>query len=118
MSRKRRQHETVLELLRDPQKRRAWIIYQLSLQGKTLASVGRDLRVTRGAVYAVFKAPYPKMEKALATELGVEPSFLFPERYDEFGKPKRPRDDTRKSPRMSGKNKAQKTGRKGKKEDA
>lgn len=73
--------KTLSSILRDPEQRRAWVIYQLSLKDRCLADVGRDLGVTRTAVYRAFDKPYPKMEQAIAKELGMLACDLFPDRY-------------------------------------
>jgi Ner family transcriptional regulator len=86
MNTRRHMQETVFDVMRDPPKRRAWIIFQLSLKGLSMAAVGREAGVGRQAVYRVFDAQYPRMEQVLATALGVTPQFLFPERFDKDGK--------------------------------
>jgi Ner family transcriptional regulator len=75
------------KILKDPRKRRGWIIYQLTLQGRSLASVARDAGVKRQTLYQVFHIRYPRMEKILADVLGLTPQLIFPERYDENGLP-------------------------------
>lgn len=70
------------KLLSRPDTRRAWVIYQLTLRGESLASVARRKEVSRQAMQKVLTQPYPKMEKALADFLGIAPHQLFPERYD------------------------------------
>lgn len=85
------------QLLSDPAKRRAWIIYKVNLQGRSLADVAREAGVTRQALYHSLRIPYPRMEKALADALGLTPAQLFPERYDADGIPNRQRGRRRKS---------------------
>lgn len=80
---------TTRTLLKDPHKRRGWIIYQLTLQGRSLASVARKAGVRRQTLYQVFLKPYPRMEKVLADALAMTPQHLFPERYDADGLPVR-----------------------------
>lgn len=70
------------KLLSKPLTRRAWIIYQLTIKGESLASVARRQGVSRQAMQRVLTYPYPRMEKALADFLGIAPHVLFPERYD------------------------------------
>ena len=70
---------------RDPAQRRAWISYQLKLQGRSLASLARDLGVTRGAPGRALGTPYPRMERALADAVGLPVHTLFPERYSPTG---------------------------------
>jgi len=76
-------------ILADPDKRRAWCIYQLSLRGSSLAAVARGAGVSRQTLYVVFWRPYPRMEKIVADALGMRPQELFPERYDADGLPNR-----------------------------
>lgn len=86
---------TLKDVLNDPKKRRAWVIWQLSLKGRNLADVARTMGATRQAVYKAFRAPYPKMEQAIADELGMVVATLFPERYTDgipnrvLGRPKK-----------------------------
>lgn len=79
--------------------RREWIKYQLRLRGKNLASVARELGVSRHASILALRKPYPRMEQAIAKNLGVSPSTLWPERYDSHGVPNR----RRGRPRSNGK---------------
>lgn len=76
-----------LELFRDPEKRRAWVKYQVHLQGRSLAQVASDAGVKRSTLYAVFIKTYPRMEKVVADAVGLPPAVLFPERYDSDGLP-------------------------------
>ena len=76
-------------ILADPKKRARWVVYQLSIQGKSLASVARNAGVKRQQPSKALREPYPKAEAIIARELGMTPQQLFPERYDEFGLPKR-----------------------------
>lgn len=72
---------TLYDILRDPEKRRAWVIYQLSLQDKTLAGIAEKHGRSRQSLYTAFVKPYPKMEKVIADEVGMLVCDLFPERY-------------------------------------
>lgn len=72
---------TTKALFRDPRKRRVWVIYQVSLQGMSLAAVARNAGVNRQTVYHAFDAPNPHVEKLLAHAVGLTPQQLFPERY-------------------------------------
>lgn len=78
-------------LLLDPEKRRAWIVYQVSLTGGSLARVAEDAGVNRQTLYGVFQRPYPRMEKLIADALGLTPQALFPDRYNADGLPNRRR---------------------------
>lgn len=72
----------IKQLLSRPDTRRAWVIYQLTLRGESLASIARRKEVSRQAMQKVLTYPYPKMEKVLADFLEIAPQDLFPERYD------------------------------------
>lgn len=74
-------------LIQDPDKRRAWIIYQVSLQGRSLAQVAAEAGVSRQCLYQVFHRRYPRMERVLAAALNVAVEILWPERYDADGLP-------------------------------
>lgn len=91
------------QLLQDPEKRRAWVIYQLKLQGESLASVARKSGVTKQQTQKAMSAPYPRMEKVIADALGLKPQHLFPDRYDADGLPNRrmgrPKKSTTKTPK-------------------
>ena len=80
---------TTKQILRDPKNRRDWIIYQVRLQGRSLAQVASDAGVSRQCLYQVFNRPYPRMEKVLSDALGIEPKVLWPERYHATGLPVR-----------------------------
>ncbi len=70
-------------------KRRAWVIYQLSLKRQSLASLSRKYGHDRTAAGKALSAPYPAWEKRIAHALDIEPQQLFPERYDADGQPNR-----------------------------
>lgn len=78
---------TTKQLLADPKKRHAWIIYQVKLQGRSLAKIAGEAGVSRQCIYKVFKRTYPSMEKVVADALGLAPNVLWPERYDANGLP-------------------------------
>src|SRR3569832_1930162 len=77
-------------ILRDPQKRRAWVIYQLKLRGESLASIAVAAGVAKQQTQKAMSAPYTRMEKVIADALGMMPQELFPDRYTSDGLP-RPR---------------------------
>ena len=66
---------------KNPDKRRAWILYQLHLVGSSFADLGRELGVTRNAVRNAIDKRYPKMERAIANKIGRRPEEIWPERY-------------------------------------
>ncbi|MGK7345429.1 MAG: helix-turn-helix domain-containing protein [Candidatus Nitrospinota bacterium M3_3B_026] len=77
--------------------RREWIKYQLRLRGDNLASIAREMGVSRHASILALRKPYPRMERAIAGKLGMSPSALWPERYDSNGTPNRRRGRPRSS---------------------
>lgn len=78
-------------ILKNPDKRREWIRYQLAMCGETYASLGRKTGIDRHCIYHALAKPYPKVEAMLAKEMGLEPKDLFPERYTADGLPNRGR---------------------------
>lgn len=69
------------EILAQPDTRNAWINFQLSLHGSSLAAIGRELGVGRNAVRSALVKRYPKMERAIAEKIGLAPEIIWPERY-------------------------------------
>lgn len=92
---------TTRQLLRDPQKRRAWIHYQIGLLGLSVAEVGRQAGVSRQCIYQAFRKPYPRMEAILAEALDMPVQDLFPERYTADGLPARAMGRPRKAISMN-----------------
>ena len=84
-------------LLRDPLKRRAWVKYQVQVQGRSLAQVAAQAGVRRTTLYQTFLRPYPRMEKIIADAVDMTPQQLFPERYDADGLPNRVKGRPKKS---------------------
>ena len=78
-------------ILKNPDKRREWIRYQLAIRGETYAALGRRTGITKHCIYLALAKPYPKVEAMLAEEMGLEPKDLFPERYTADGLPNRGR---------------------------
>ncbi len=72
-------------LFHDPAKRRAWVIYQLSLQGESLASLARAHGLDRTAPGQALAKPWPRMERILARAVGVPVQELFPDRWHPDG---------------------------------
>lgn len=79
------------DLFRDSSKRRAWILYQLSLKDMSIASIARDVGISRQAMWQALVKPYPRAEKIIAECLNLPPQTLFPERYTSSGEPNRKR---------------------------
>lgn len=65
----------------NPLLRREWIKFQLRLRGTTLSALARELGVSRQALGQTLIQSYPKMERAIATRLNMEPWDIWPERY-------------------------------------
>ncbi|WP_312929873.1 helix-turn-helix domain-containing protein [Stutzerimonas nitrititolerans] len=75
----------------DPAQRWEWIKYQLRIHGCPPAELARQLGITDRAIRAVKRTPYPRIERAIALKLGVEPMQLWPERWNQDGSPNRRR---------------------------
>lgn len=73
----------------DPRVRREWVKYKLRARGHSLASIARDLGVSRDAPGLALRRPYPRMEYAIAERLGLSAPAIWPERYDPQGRPAR-----------------------------
>jgi Ner family transcriptional regulator len=58
-----------------------WVKYQLRLRGTSLAAIARNLNVTPNALHNVKQGAYPKMQRAIAAALGLQPADIWPERY-------------------------------------
>lgn len=84
-------------MLKNPVKRKIWVLYQVKLSGTSLAAVAATHGFTRQAAYAAFRRPYPKMEKIIADLLETTPQLLFPERYTSDGIPNKKRERPRKN---------------------
>lgn len=68
-----------------------WIKYQLRINGNSTAKLARQLGVTDRAIRNAKRRPYPRIERAIATALGVLPAQLWPERWNADGTPHRQR---------------------------
>ncbi|MDH5785364.1 MAG: helix-turn-helix domain-containing protein [Chromatiales bacterium] len=79
--------KTTRQLLRDPDKRRAWVKYQIHMLGSSMAQLAEEAGVSRQCLYQAFCKSYPRMEKVIADALELEPKVLWPERYDADGLP-------------------------------
>ena len=65
----------------DPLQRNEWIKFQLRVRGSSFSKLARDLGVTRQAVRNALTSRYPRMERVIAREIGLEPHVIWPERY-------------------------------------
>jgi len=79
-------HAGEQETFRDPIKRRAWVIYQLKLQGLNLTSLARETGVSQPALSAALLSPSSDLEEVIAAAVGVPVKELFPERFAANGR--------------------------------
>ncbi|WP_241193616.1 helix-turn-helix domain-containing protein [Pseudomonas chlororaphis] len=75
------------EIPLDPARRWEWIKYQLRTSGTSLAKLARELGVSGAAVKNVKRTAYPRMERAIAKALGLQPADIWPERWNLNGGP-------------------------------
>ncbi|WLI50646.1 helix-turn-helix domain-containing protein [Pseudomonas sp. FP833] len=73
----------------DPSRRWEWIKYQLRTRGTSLAKLARELGVSGAAVKNAKRTAYPRMERAIAKALGLQPVDIWPERWNLDGTPYR-----------------------------
>lgn len=81
----------IADMPQDPAHRWEWIKYQLRVSGCSCAELARQLDITDRAIRAVKHNPYPRIERAIAKQLDVEPISLWPERWNADGSPCRQR---------------------------
>jgi Ner family transcriptional regulator len=74
-----------LEVPKEPAYRRAWVVYQLHVRGKSLAQIGRDAGISQQAVSSALHQPNAHIEPLIAKALGLKTQDLFPERFDDAG---------------------------------
>lgn len=84
----------IQEIPKTPAERREWIKRQLHLRGWSLAALSRAHGVSRTIAQIALSDPLPKWERIIADTLGTQPQLLWPERYDDHGRPNRPRGRT------------------------
>lgn len=75
----------------DPAKRWEWIKWQLRHHNTSLADLARKNGVVRNAMNNVKRQPYPRMERAIAQAISMQPIQLWPERWNLDGTPVRAR---------------------------
>lgn len=73
---------TLEKIVANPDTRREWIKFQLKLIGSSFAAIGRKHGLTRHAPKRALYISYPKMERAIAKEIGMTPEQIWPERYN------------------------------------
>lgn len=77
------------EIPHDPAQRWEWIKWQLRRRDTSLADLARDLDVSRNAMNNVKRQAYPRMERAIAKALGLQPVEIWPERWNSDNTPTR-----------------------------
>lgn len=87
----RRQGMNTAEIPTDLTQRWEWIKYQLRANESSLALVARELGVTGPAVKNAKRKPYPRVERAIAAKLGLQPIEIWPERWASNDEPYRQR---------------------------
>ncbi|MDD2366656.1 MAG: helix-turn-helix domain-containing protein [Desulfuromonadaceae bacterium] len=65
----------------DPAERKAWIKYQLEINGSSFADLARATGNSRQTVRKALDIKYPKWDRAIAAKIGMTPSEIWPERY-------------------------------------
>jgi len=79
------------EIPKDSELRWEWIKFQLRARDTSLSKLAKALGVERNAMNNVKRGPYPRMERAIALALKLEPEDIWPERWGNDGQPSRPR---------------------------
>lgn len=64
-----------------PFERREWIKYQLRLRGLSLGEFSRRIGCSRQATALALKRAYPRVQRLIASEIGVPVHVLWPEWY-------------------------------------
>lgn len=67
---------------------RADIKAALEKAGTSMSKLSREHNYCSGSVRMVLNVPWPKMEKIVATALGLSPQTIWPSRYRADGTPK------------------------------
>ncbi|OLO06844.1 hypothetical protein BTW08_15215 [Salinicola sp. MH3R3-1] len=80
-----------LDIPTNPSARWEWIKYQIRSRGLSFAELSRRLGVELGTLTSVKRSPYPRMERALASAIGLSPATIWPERWNADGTPHRQR---------------------------
>lgn len=80
-----------IDIPTSPNARWEWIKYQIRSRGLSFAELARRLGVELGTLTSVKRAPYPRMERAIAQAIGVAPAAIWPERWNADGTPYRQR---------------------------
>jgi|GEM_PF-1562015 len=73
--------KTTLDIPENPAERRAWVIYQLHIRGKSLRRLAAREGVTKQAMSAALVVPNSHLDPVIAAEIGLTAQELFPERF-------------------------------------
>jgi len=76
---------------KDPSQHWEWIKYQLRLRECSTAEIARKLGISIRCIRKAKESAYPKVERAIAVELGTTPDKLWPQRWLDEDHPKRKR---------------------------
>lgn len=90
-----------IEIPTNPSARWEWIKYQIRSRGLSFAELSRRMDVELGTLTSVKRHPYPRMERALASAIGLSPATIWPERWNADGTPHRQRPNRAESRVMS-----------------
>lgn len=77
--------------IKKPEARWELVKGALRARGSSLSAIALRMGLTKEAVGRVKKHPYPAVQEAIARELHIRASDLWPERYLPCGSPKRRR---------------------------
>lgn len=75
----------------DSERRWEWIKFQLRVRGTNFAELARTNGLNERAIRNAKHRPYPRVERAIAQALGLQPVQLWPERWNSNGSPLRQR---------------------------
>ncbi len=72
---------TALDVPKNPAERRAWVVYQLHIRGKSIRRLAREEGVAQQTLSAALMTPNSHLEPVLAHAIGLNVPDLFPERF-------------------------------------
>ncbi|WP_082900377.1 helix-turn-helix domain-containing protein [Pseudomonas oryzihabitans] len=79
----------MLDVPLDLDRRWEWIKYQLRVRGTSGAAIARELCLHDRAIRSAKRNAYPRVERAIADALELQPIQIWPERWNSDGTPKR-----------------------------
>lgn len=65
----------------DPAERKAWIKYQLEINGSSFAKIAREENRSRVTVRRGLDVRFPKWDRIIAAKIGYTIEEIWPERY-------------------------------------